>query len=57
MTISRKLLIAGALLVGMQPIALPHTSQVACEVSQMLNFAQTLHHVNHKDAPQSCTMA
>ena len=50
MTIARKLLIAGALLVGMQQIALPHTSQVACEVSQMLNFAQALHQVNHKDA-------
>jgi hypothetical protein len=50
MTISKKLLIAGALLVGMQQIAQAHTSEVSYEVSQMLNFAQTLRQVNNKDA-------
>jgi hypothetical protein len=50
MTISKKLLIVGALALGMQQIALPHTSEVSYHVTTMLNFAQTLRQANHKDA-------
>src|SRR5258708_40128490 len=49
MTISKKLLIDGALIVGMQPIAQAHTSEISDEISQVLDFARTLRQVNNKD--------
>jgi hypothetical protein len=50
MTIPKKLLIIGALALGIQYGAQAHTSEVSYEVSQMLNFAQTLRQINTKNA-------
>lgn len=51
MTISKKLLITGALILGMQPIMHAYdTNACGNETTQMLDFAQTLRQVNNKDA-------
>jgi hypothetical protein len=50
MTISRKLLITGALLLGMQQITQAYDAHtLEHKTTQILNFTQTLRQTNHKD--------